>query len=62
MRRLGVSVEADVNGGKRYPLAIRRDGGLADALELHHVFKGEGMLGLGLGEERESEQEECDAT
>ena len=62
MRRLGVGVEVDVDRAERHPLAVGRNDGFADALELHHVFEGEGMLGLGLSEERERRagRKECD--
>ena len=58
MRRLGVGVEADIDGAEGNPLAVGRNRRLADALELHHVFKSEGMFGLGYGEAREAKQEE----
>jgi len=57
VRRLGVLIEVDLNGGERNPLAVGRDGGLTDALELHHVFESEGVPGLGVSEKREGKQE-----
>src|SRR5208283_5744852 len=50
VRRLGVGCEIDVDHAEDHPLAVGRDLRIADALQLHHVFKGEGMFGLGRGE------------
>jgi hypothetical protein len=63
VRGLRVGIEVDVDHAEDDPLAVGRDDGLADALQLHHVFEGEGMLGLGEGGEGEgddckNEQEE----
>jgi hypothetical protein len=50
LRCLGVLLEIDGGYGVRQPLAVRRDGGIAQPLHLHHVFEGHGALGLcGLG-------------
>ena len=46
MRLARVLVEVDVHRAEADPLAVGRDDGLADALELHHVFEGEGTLAL----------------
>ena len=43
----GVRFEVDIDRAERDPFAIGRNDRLADALELHHVFEGEGTLGLG---------------
>ena len=47
VRRLRVGFEIDIDHAEDHPLAVGRNFRLADALELHHVFEGEGMLGLG---------------
>ena len=49
VRRLGVGRQIHVDHAEDHPLAVRRNLRLADALELHHVFEGEGMLGLRKG-------------
>jgi hypothetical protein len=49
VRGFGVGFEIYVDHAKDYPLTVGRDFGRAHALELHHVFEGEGMLGLGCG-------------
>jgi hypothetical protein len=56
MRRLGVGFETYINHAEDHPLAIGRDFRLAYALELHHVFEGEGMLGLGEGGKSENDK------
>ncbi len=64
MRRAGVGVKAYIDRAKGDPFAIGRDNRLADALELHHGFEGEGLLGLGESCDGEREQDESykDAT
>src|SRR3954451_13053005 len=47
MRRLRVRLQINIHRRKQHPLSVGRHVGLLDALERHHVFKGEGML-LGL--------------
>ena len=54
VRRLRVGSEIDVGHAEDYPLPVGRDLRVADALQLHHVFEREGMLGLG-----ESRNGEC---
>ena len=49
MRRLGVGFEIHVDHAEDHPLAVGRNLGLAHALQLHHVFEGERMPGLGEG-------------
>ncbi len=49
VRRLCICFEIHIDHAEDHPLAIGRDFGFAQALELHHVFEGEGMLGLGQG-------------
>src|SRR5579863_1099337 len=46
--RLGVSSEFHIHDAEDDPFAVGRDFGLADALELHHVFKGERTFFFGL--------------
>jgi hypothetical protein len=46
VRRLRVGSEIDIDHAEDHPLAVGRNLRLAHALELHHVFEGEGMLGL----------------
>ena len=59
VRRLRVGSEIDIDHAEDYPLAVGRDLRIADALQLHHVVEGEGMLGLGSAvEERMRAQEE----
>ena len=38
--------QVDIDGAEQHPLAVGRGHRLANALERHHVFKSEGMLGL----------------
>lgn len=47
--RLCVRREVYIHSSKEHPFAVGRDLRLLDALQLHHVFKGEGMFGLGEG-------------
>jgi hypothetical protein len=58
MRRLRVGFEAHIDHAEEHPPAIGRDLRIADALQLHHVLEGEGMLLLsdsGHGKSNESE-------
>jgi len=57
VRRLGVGCKIDIHHAEDYPLAVRRNLRLAHALELHHVFKREGMFRLGKGGKCDSENE-----
>jgi hypothetical protein len=47
MRLSCVRLERDIDGAERHPLAVGRHREVADTLQLHHVFEGEGALGLG---------------
>jgi hypothetical protein len=47
VRRLGIRREVHVDRTEDDPFAIGRGHRLLDALQRHHVFEGEGMLGLG---------------
>jgi hypothetical protein len=58
VRRLGVGFEIDIDHAADYPLAVGRNLRLADALQLHHVFESERMLGLGDGGKCEWDQNE----
>ena len=60
MRRLGVGFKIDVDHAEDHPLAVGRNLRIAHALQLHHVFEGEGMLGLGDGEKTRSEEKRED--
>jgi hypothetical protein len=44
--RLRVRREINVDDTEDHPLAVRRNLRVSDALELHHVVEGEGVLGL----------------
>ena len=57
VRRLGVALEIYIHGAEGHPLAIRGDRRLADTLQLHHIFEGEGIFGLGVNDEREGKRE-----
>ena len=46
LRCFGVLVEIDGGHGVGQPLAVGRNGGLAQPLHLHHVFEGHGPFGL----------------
>ncbi len=46
MRRLGIRRQIHIHHAEQNPLPIRRRHRLADALQLHHVFKGKGMFAL----------------
>ena len=46
MRRLRIGFQIDVDHAEDHPLAVGRNLRIADALQLHHVFEGEGMLSL----------------
>ncbi len=60
LRCFGVLVEIDGGDGVGQPLAVGRDGGIAEALHLHHVLEGHGMPnrgGNGLRGLREAERD-----
>ena len=57
VRSLRVRCQIHVDRAEEHPLAVGRRHGLADALQLHHVFEREGVLGLGEGGEREKKDE-----
>jgi hypothetical protein len=57
VRRLRVHFQIHVDYAEDDPPAVGRDLRIADALQLHHVFKCEGMLGLGESGKSEGENE-----
>ena len=57
MRRLGVRLQINIDRGEQHPFPIRRNLRLLDALERHHVFKGERVFAL--SNERQRRKENC---
>ena len=60
MWRFRARLQIDVNSREQHPLSVRRDFGLLDALERHHVFEGEGVF-LGLSEGKKSENSQTES-
>src|SRR5438132_10978928 len=50
--RLRVRLQINIDSGKQDPFTVRRGNRFLNALERHHVFKGEGMFVLSNGGER----------
>ena len=62
VRRLRIRGQIHVDRAKQHPFPIRRRHRLADPLQLHHVFKSEGMFGLRECRKRKKQNEKKNQT